>query len=307
MTAIPQEAPVPDLTVSLISADNLSLLLPCLESLFASTHEISLEVYLVDNASKDNTSEVVSQQFPQVTILRNERRLGFSTNNNMVLTRGKGRHLIILNDDTKLLEGALDKLVQFADAHPRAGAVGSALLNADGSPQAAFARFPHPLIEGFWPAAKWSKWLRNTDPQAFEVDSVCGAAMLVRREVLEQVGGLDTDFDPIYSEEIDWCYRIKKAGWRIYALPQSKVIHYGSQTMDRVVPEKYRLLLAHKALFFKKHGNRAAAPVYRAALWTATLLKVLWWEVQALLKPECARCDAKRRLHRYLLQQIRTF
>ena len=307
MTALSQESSSPDLTISVISADNLSLLLPCLESLFDSTHEIRLEVYLVDNASSDGTSDVVRQRFPQIKIIRNEKRLGFSTNNNMVLEQGVGRYLMILNDDTKLLDGALDKLVQFAEAHPRAGAVGSALLNADGSSQPAFARFPHPLVEAFRPSLKWFRWPWKADEQPFEVDSVCGAAMLVRREVVEQVGGLDTNFDPIYSEEIDWCYRIKKAGWRIYTLPQSQIIHYGSQTMDRVVPEKYRLLLSHKLLFFTKHGSRAAVPAYRVALWISTLLKIVWWELRTFLQRDCKLCDEKRRLHRYLLPQIRSF
>ncbi len=307
MMATYRRSAPPDLTVSVISADNLPLLLPCLESIFHRTHEVDLEVYVVDNASSDGTSEEVRHRFPQIKIIRNEKRLGFSTNNNMVLKRGTGRYLMLLNDDTKLLEGALDRLVEFADAHPRVGAVGSALLNADGSPQPSSARFPHPVVEAFWPATKWSNGPQETDDEAFEVDSVCGAAMLVRREVVEQVGGLDTDFDPIYSEEVDWCYRIKRAGWSIYTLPQSQVIHYGSQTMDRVVPKKYRLLLSHKLLFFEKHGSWAAAPAYRAALWTSTLLKVLLWASRALLQPHCEICDEKRRLHRYLLQQIPSF
>lgn len=297
----------PDLTVSVISGDNLPLLLPCLQSIFDSTHEFDLELQVVDNASSDGTSEEVGRRFPQIKITRNQRRLGFSTNNNMVLEQGAGRYLMILNDDTKVLEGALDRLVAFADAHPEVGAVGSTLLNPDGSPQPSFARFPHPLVEAFWPATKWSKPSRETGDQAFEVDSVCGAAMLVRRDVLEQVGGLDTDFDPIYSEEVDWCYRIKRAGWSICTVPQSRIIHYGSQTMDRVVPEKYRLLLSHKLLFFKKHGNQAAAPTYRLALWTSTLLKVLLWGSRGLLHPDCEICHEKRRLHRYLLQQIPSF
>ena len=122
---------------SVISADNLALLLPCLRSVFENTYRVHLEVYLVDNASTDGTAAAIEAKFPQVKVLRNEDRLGFSTNNNMVLRRGQGRYLMLLNDDTLVLDGALDRMVEFMDAHPQVGAVGSHLENADGSLQLA--------------------------------------------------------------------------------------------------------------------------------------------------------------------------
>jgi GT2 family glycosyltransferase len=295
----------PDLTVSVISADNLELLLPCLHSIFESTHRVSLEVYLVDNASTDGTAAAVQAAFPQVHILRNEARLGFSTNNNLVLRRGHGRYLMLLNDDTLVLDGALDRLVEFLDGHPQAGAAGSFLLNPDGSFQPAFARFPHPILEGLWPIASWSHHFFRKRDRPFEVDSVCGAAMVVRRETAGEVGILDTAFDPIYSEEVDWCYRIKQAGWKIYTLPDARVIHYGSQTMNRIVPRKYELLLSHKALFFQKHAGSRAATLYRITLGLATALKVGWWTLLTLLPGDKQRRKEKRDLHRFLLRRIR--
>lgn len=125
--------------------------------------------------------------------------------------------------------------------------------------------------------------------------------MIVRREVLDGVGPLDLAFDPIYSEEVDWCYRIKQAGWRVYALPQSQVIHYGSVTMNRVVPRKYELLLSHKLLFFRKHKGPIAAAAYRVTLGMATAVKVLWWSRCAICEQRCAE---RRDLHLYLLKRI---
>jgi len=291
----------PDLTISIISADNLDLLLPCLGSVFAATQRITLEVFLVDNASTDDTARIVATEFPKVKVVRNFQRLGFSTNNNLVLSQGQGRHLMLLNDDTVVLDGVLDEMVAFMDAHAEAGVVGSYLLNPDQSLQAAFANFPQPLLEAVLPATNWtlSKAQRQRDP--FEVDSVCGAAMLVRREVVEQVGVLDTAFDPIYSEEVDWCYRIKQAGWRIYSLPQSRIIHYGSVTMNRAVPRKYELLLSHKALFFRKHMGKAAANIYRTTLGLTTTFKVVWWTGRSLFDKRYAE---RRKLHWYLLKRI---
>ncbi len=291
----------PDLTISLISADNLKLLLPCLRSVFENTHRITLEVFLVDNASKDATAAVVQAEFPQVHMIRNATRQGFSTNNNLVLRQGQGRYLILLNDDTLILDSVMDDMVAFMDTHPEAGAVGSYLLNPDHSLQAAFADFPRPVLEAIRPATNWTLRKAQQQCEPFEVDSVCGAAMLVRREVIDQVGILDTAFDPIYSEEVDWCYRIKQAGWRIYSLPRSRVIHYGSVTMNRGVPRKYELLLSHKLLFFRKHMGRTAVNIYRATLGLTTAFKVVWWTCRSLVDQRYAE---RRALHWYLLKRI---
>ncbi|MCL4294791.1 MAG: glycosyltransferase family 2 protein [Anaerolineae bacterium] len=294
----------PDLTISIISANNLELLLPCLHSVFENTHKVTLEVYVVDNASTDNTAVTVKAMFPQVKVIRNEIRQGFSTNNNMVLGSGRGRYLMLLNDDTVVLDKALDHMVEFMDTHPQAGAAGSFLLNPDGSFQPAFSRFPNPFIEGIWAATNWSYQSARQATEPFEVDSVCGAAMLVRRQIIEQVGVLDIAFDPIYSEEVDWCYRIKHAGWQIYALPHARIIHYGSQTMNRVMPHKYELLLSHKRLFFCKYWGASAARIYTAALTLSTIVKLAWWLFVALLQKSSLAAKERMKLHWYLLKHI---
>jgi len=294
----------PDLTVSIISSDNLNLLLPCLRSAFEGTHEISLEVYVVDNASMDNTTEVVKATFPQVTVIRNEVRQGFSTNNNMVLHQGRGRYLMLLNDDTMIQDSALDHMVEFMDAQPRAGAVGGFLLNPDGSSQPAFARFPHPMVEAVWPVLNWYHHTVEQADHPFEVDSVHGAAMLVRRGVINRVGLLDTAFDPIYSEEVDWCYRIKQAGWQIYTHPQARIIHYGGQTMNRIMPRKYELLLSHRMLYFRKHAGRWAADVYRVTLGLSTAVKLVCWTLIDVLQGDRQAIKEKRKLHWYILKRL---
>jgi GT2 family glycosyltransferase len=294
----------PDLTLSIISADNLDLLLPCLQSVFESTRDITLEVYVVDNASNDGTAAAVQAEFPQVAVIRNETRQGFSTNNNLVLHRGRGRYLMLLNDDTVVLEGTLDRMVHFMDAHPEVGASGSFLLNPDGSFQPAFSYFPHPLIEALWPAANWSYRSARKATAPFKVDSVCGASMLVRRQAIEQVGPLDIAFDPIYSEEVDWCYRIEQAGWQIYSLPSARIIHYGGQTMNRIVLRKYELLLSHKMLFFRKHVGQGAANVYRATLALSTAAKAIWWSAAGMLQRDRQVARERRHLHWHLLGHI---
>jgi GT2 family glycosyltransferase len=297
----PMLAGCPDLTISIISADNLALLLPCLRSVFSSSQCISLEVFVVDNASADDTGDVVQAEFPQVQVIRNAARLGFSSNNNLVLQQGRGRYLMLLNDDTLVLDGALDGLVAYMEANHQAGVVGSYLLNPDYTLQPSYAAFPNPLFEAVVAATNWVESEAQRQKDALEVDSVSGAAMVVRRAVIEQVGPLDTAFDPIYSEEVDWCYRIKKAGWQIYSLPTSKVVHYGSVTMNRAVPQKYELLLSHKMLFFRKHMGTVAANVYRLTLGVTTAGKVLLWSGRGLIDEQCLE---RRDLHRYLFKRI---
>ena len=121
--------------------------------------------------------------------------------------------------------------------------------------------------------------------------------MLVRREAIGQVGVLDTAFDPIYSEEVDWCYRIKQAGWRIFVLPQTQIIHYGGQTMNRAMPYKYELLLSHKVLFFRKHHGNAAARLYKMTLGGSTAAKLLWWTAGGLLQRRGSDLSEKRNLY----------
>lgn len=293
-----------DLTISIVSAENLDLLLPCLDSVFEKTLSTGLDIWVVDNASTDGTAAAVEAAFPEVKILQNSIRHGFSTNNNMVLGRGLGRYLMLLNDDTLILGSALDDMVAFMDVHPEAGAVSCAQVNPDGSWQHAFGRFPNPFIEGLWPSANWSHRLMRQQEQPFEVDWVCGAAMMVRREVIEQVGMLDTAFDPIYSEEVDWCYRIKQAGWKIFLLPHARIIHYGGQTMNRAMPNKYELLLAHKAQFFRKHRGNGAARIYKMILGFSTAAKLLWWTAQSLLQPRRCHATEKRDLHWHVLRCV---
>ncbi len=159
-------------------------------------------------------------------------------------------------------------------------------------------------MEALWPASQWSYRSARRGDDPFEVDWVCGAAMLIRREVMEQVGVLDTAFDPIYSEEVDWCYRIQKAGWPIFVLPEARIIHYGGQTMNRAMPHKYELLLSHKMLFFRKHSGQGAARVYKTTLWTSTSAKTVWWTLTGSLRRDREVRNERARLHRALLKRI---
>ncbi len=265
----------PVLSISIINTNNKEQTLACLRSVYAHSNKIDLEVFVVDNACTDGSAEAIKSEFPQVKLILNKKMLGFSTNNNMVLSRAAGKYLMLLNDDTVVLEGALEQMLSFMDSHPESGAVGACLLNPDGTYQQSWDHPPHPLDDGLRPLSSWFRWYQKKEPS--EVGSVGGACMIVRRKVLEKAGLLDTDFDPLYSEEVDWCHRIRKAGWKIFHLPDAKVLHYGSQTMDRAPLNKIERLYQKKALFYKKHHGHLSVWVYKLSLWISSVFKIVLW------------------------------
>jgi hypothetical protein len=254
-------------------------------------------VFVVDNASTDGTSQMLGQDYPQVQVIRNEIRLGFASNNNLVLARAHGRYVLLLNDDTLVLEGAIDGMVAFMDAHPEAAAAGGRLLNPDGSPQICFCVFPRPLLEALHPFTDRWRVLWPASDEPFVVDWVSGACLLVRRAVIDQVGGLDPAFDPIYSEETDWCYRIHQHGGQIFALPAARVIHFGGQTMNRLPARRVELLYGKRTLYFRKHEGAAAAWVFKVTLWLVSLMKLLYWAAVYPMKGEAARRKAPLHWH----------
>ena len=289
----------PDLSVSIINTNNREQTLDCLRSVFANTHRVSLEVFVVDNACTDGSAQAIATGFPQVRLIRNDVRKGFSTNNNLALSQATGCYLMLLNDDTAVQDGAFDHMVAFMDEHPEAGALGANLLNPDGTRQQACDYPPQPLYDALRPLSTWLRPLRCDSHEPSEVGSVCGACMLVRREAADQVGVLDTDFDPLYSEEVEWCHRIRQAGWNIYHLPQAKVIHYGSQTMNRAPLHKLEKLYEKKALFFRKHYGSRAVWTFKVALLVSSAAKMLGWMLAYPVRRQAAA--AKIMAHRHVM------
>jgi GT2 family glycosyltransferase len=297
----------PDLTISIVSSDNFEQLCQCIDSVFTETNAYSFEIYVIDNCSKKGFKRNITSRFPEIKLLVNNRVLGFSTNNNRVLSKSNGRYLMLLNDDTVVTSGALDRLVSFMDDHREVSAIGASLLNLDGSIQPSFGFFPNPFLEAIWPVINWTRFIVGSRKTPFQVGFVHGAAMMVRRNVITRVGLLDTDFDPIYSEEVDWCYRIQDQGGRIFHHPKAEIVHFGSQTMNRIIPHKYILLLSHKYLFFKKHYGVRSASVYRNTLLFTTSVKLAFWTLVALLIRWNMSARTKANLQRKLLGEIMNF
>ncbi len=271
-----------DLTVSIVNTNNRELLQACLRSLVETTRSRTLEIIVVDNASTDGSADMVAREFPNVLLLQNATRLGFAASHNRALERGAGRYFWVLNEDTKIFPQCVEMLVHFMDAHPDAGACGPRLWNADGTLQRTGNRFPT-LLYGVMEALSlnrlfpnnpiaraniYADWDRTTTRQ---VDAVSGAALLVRREAVEQCGLLDPQFF-IFSEEVDWCYRFHQRGWKIFYVADAQLIHYGGSSTAARAPEKFHRIYWDSFLYYyRKHFGAAAYWLVRACFETRML------------------------------------
>ncbi len=226
-----------DLSVIIVNWNTKDLLCQCIDSLAHTVKKIDTEIFVVDNGSTDGSIGAVREKFPGVKMIENPVNLGFAKANNQALSISKGRYLLLLNPDTHVKDEAIPQMLSFMNAHAEAGVVGAQLLNSDGSKQNSIANFPSLATELV--NKSLLRWLfpekfpgKETDyPGPVEVDSVIGACMLVRREAMEQVGLLDEEFF-LFLEETDWCSRMKKAGWKIYHIPQAEVLHFQGKSAE---------------------------------------------------------------------------
>lgn len=276
----------PDLSIIIVSWNVRELLEACLESIERSPISLfeapavghaalSVEVIVVDNASSDGTPALLREQYPWVHLIEPGENLGFSAGNNVGLEASRAPLLLLLNPDTRLVGDALPAMAAYMDAHPEVGALGPLLLNADGSVQSSRRRFPTlltALFESTWlaglaPRAVLDRYTMDDVPANIphEVDWVQGAAVMLRRAVFDEVGGLDTGFF-MYSEELDWLKRIKQAGWQVMFLPDARVVHYGGRSSEQVEPQKHVYFQTSKVRYFRKHHGRLAAALVRGVL-----------------------------------------
>lgn len=229
-----------DLSIVIVSYNTRNLLRACLESLPAGCGELSYEVFVVDNCSADGSPEMVRDLFPSVHLIANQRNLGFAAANNQALVSCSGYCVLMLNSDTVVEPGALEQLVHFMVRHPKLGYCGPQLLNPDGTHQVSARRFPTPL-SGFLGGCGWANKhtasrhclnlhaLFGTD-RPFQADALSGACLMIRREVLQQVGLLDSGYF-MYFEETQLCHRMLHAGFPGWYCPLGRVTHWGGQSV----------------------------------------------------------------------------
>lgn len=283
-----------DVSLIAISLNSRAYLVECLRSIHAAVwRDVSYEIIVVDNGSKDGTVDMLAQDFPEVRIVANPTNVGYCRAGNQGADVARGRHLLFLNDDTLMVRDAIAALVEWADAH-EAAMIGSRLLNTDGTDQFSSGRsFTTPaaaifgrksILTRWFPNARWARDYLLSDKidsdTPYEVDWLSAAAMMVRRDVFDRVGGLAEDY--YYFHEQVFCARVQKAGGRIYLHPQSKIIHHegaGSGVRTRRVRRRHITAFHAAALkwFCLHHELGPLHPlryVAAAALWSRALLLV---------------------------------
>lgn len=256
-----------ELTIVIVSWNTEELLKKCLESIFKHQGDLKLEIIVVDNASSDNTVEIVKENFPQVQIIPNINNLGFAAANNIGLLRSKGDFILFLNPDTVILRNALKKMVEFMKHNYKIGIAGCKHLNPNWTFQSSVRRFPTAFalffvfiklykIFPFIPPVYYylAKDLNNKIVQP--VDQVAGSFLMVRRQTLEEIGPFDERFF-IWFEEVDLCKRAKDAGWQVWYNPEAEIIHHGGESFKKQVSWKNQKQFFQSAWYYlKKHSSK---------------------------------------------------
>ncbi len=276
---IPQSAiRNPQLSVIVVSHNTRELLRRCLASVERSVagDGVEAEIIVVDNASTDGTLAMVRAEFPAVRLIESGGNRGFAAGNNLGLARARGRALLLLNPDTEVEDGAIGTLLGVLEADPALGVVGPALRYPDGSPQESRRRAPGPLtpflestlVQQYWPRNRVLDRYYVADrpgDRRQDVDWLTGACLLVRRRAVERAGGLDESFF-MYSEELEWCLRLRAAGWRIAYEPEATVVHHEGASSGQAVPRRHIDFNASKVLFYRRRYGRLFGETLRAFL-----------------------------------------
>lgn len=253
-----------DVSIIIVNWNTCGLLLQCLDSIYDARPKCKVEVIVIDNGSTDGSIHLVAERFPKVALVQNEQNLGFARANNQALSISHGRYFLLLNSDTVMLPGCIDMLVEVADQHPKLGIVAPRVLNMDGSLQISWGGFPSFLSEVTGRYFRTRHIVANV-PYAYDVDWVLGACMLVRSKTVADVGKLDDDYF-FYSEEIDWCYRIKKRNWKIWYITNAEIYHLGGGSTQSGSLTQLVRLYRGKLLFFQKHHGDFKTTLLRFGL-----------------------------------------
>ena len=274
-----------DLSVVIVSFNTRDKLRMCLRSVFASQTKYIYEIFVVDNDSQDGSAEMVRSEFPNVKLIENHENRGYSAANNQALRQAQGRFYLLLNSDVEIAPDTFDKMISYMDNDKSVGIAGCKVVKADGSFDKASRRnFPdlaNGILHGLGLASLSSKpynIVDAPDDQIAEVDSVMGAFLMIRAEVIEKIGLLDEAFF-MYGEDLDWCYRAKQAGYKVMFAPLTTVVHHKGSS-SRKAPKK-ALYEFHRAMivFYMKHyadqHSELVNSLVKLGIWTRYGAKLL--------------------------------
>ncbi|HEX8237206.1 MAG TPA: glycosyltransferase family 2 protein [Abditibacteriaceae bacterium] len=304
-------AVLPDITVSIASYNTRELLRLCLAALVAREDEgeASLQIIVADNGSTDGSIEMVRDEFSRVLALETGGNLGYGRANNLAFEHAQGRYFFVLNSDTEVQPGALSTQRDFLDAHPEAGATGGRLIYPDGRPQTSYGC--DPSFKGIFneqvgidklrsrlrpststqndEAATSSNELQANESQgnesSREVEQICGACQFVRREAYAQVGGFDPAYF-MYHEDVDLNIRLRRAGWKLFFVPDARIVHHLGASSERDWQTRARMISAlnkSRYYYYYQHEGKGQGQALKAMFITGAALRLFSWSFMALL------------------------
>ena len=271
-----------DLSITICSWNTLEDLRVCLASLVVAQEDADFEVIVIDNASTDGSPDMVEKEFPQFRLLRQSENLGFTGGHNVGIKARRGRDIALLNSDTIVRYGAIRRMMQYMRDTPTAGIIGAKLLNPDGSLQFSCRSFPNPVAAAFrgtilgrlFPNNRFTREYLMTDwhhDDPRKVDWVSGAALFVRGEVIDELGGLDPKFF-MYCEDVDLCKRCAELGFDVMYLPDAIITHAIGRSTDKVANKM--IVRFHRSMlrYYAKHTLPKSFVLLRPLLYIAAVL-----------------------------------
>jgi GT2 family glycosyltransferase len=293
-----------DVSIIIVNWNTKDVLRNCLQSIYQQADKTKFEVIVIDNNSNDGSARMVAEEFPHVKLISNESNIGFAAANNQGILSAKGKYVLLLNPDTIILNGAITKAVAFADSNPRAAVVGCLVMNPDKSLQLSCFMFPSLLnmflsatyLYKIFPKSRFfgrylMSWWDHASDRA--VEAVSGCFMLVRQEAINQVGILDERFF-MYTEEADWCYRFRKAGWQIWHFAGAQVIHLRGESSKKRTGISALPLHGSLIKYMAKHHSPLKVALFCCLVSIHFGVRAPMWAVVALLRKKDRQESWKR-------------
>jgi GT2 family glycosyltransferase len=268
-----------DVSIIIVSYNVRALLKQCLESVFEKTKDVGFEVIVVDNASHDGSPQMVREEFPSVTLLESENK-GFGHANNVGAKHAKGKYLFLLNPDTIVLNNAVKILAGFLDNTPEAGICGGNLFDAGKKPALSYQMFLPSMVweldiffSGILGKLRYGKNASfNHTQQPRKVGYITGADLMIRHDLFRHLNGFDPDFF-VYYEETELTFRVKKAGYGVYSVPQAAIIHLEGQTFSGNWEKQTRLSLDSRKKYYQKTHTRFVSRICDGILFFTGLIR----------------------------------
>jgi hypothetical protein len=262
------------LSILIINWNTKDLTINCLNSIQKNLSDIDHEIIVVDNASSDCSVRAIKGRFSEVRLIENISNLGFSKANNQAYSISKGEFILLLNSDTLIKPHSIGKMLEYMQNNHEVGICGARLINPDGTSQRSIGTYPtfkkyliNNLPFDFMKPYGWNEKFKNSltingQKKPFHVDVVPGACLMTRRKIIDEIGFLDERFY-FYSEDVDYCYRVKQASWQIVCLPEVEVIHFGGQSSSKDVNRFLLESVKSRKHFFSKHYNGWKVVIWR--------------------------------------------